>query len=575
MIADQPSRFTPSALLGTAGRRGWIDGLIRWTRSWSFVGVLVLVYVMMGLRALSDDRYLDDEGLLTHLYAEFLRRDFAATFFWLKVHPALAILNLPGTVLGLGGFFVLHVFIGAIGIVFIAIAARRADIREVGLAPLVLATSPLYVQGGASGIGNVDGVAVASGALALYLAPSPGLMAGLVAGVQPLVRFELGLLTLTLAIMALAAGGQWRFLCGLACAPLIYLGVGSIYHGTPAWFVQFPPAWGHWDPTTFTVVAEGVQLITAGKLVLSLGLAIPALPLLLVRRGDHAARRPFDVGLLIYLMVFLAAITLLPFARVAFGFHERYYLMGLPAVALLAARAADFFGTAHPRRSGRLVRITIAVACSAGAAWHGAWGFAAMSLATTVILAAGPRLAAAPAVAAAATLMFVVVGVTLPRGYRRHDELQMVTAWLRDRRAEFGHVPIYTNLKLLHAFASRSGHAPGFDIVGLIQPDMRRELFEWSNPANGQQQRIWQLAHEVFYGRGADPADIVDGRAPPGALLVLLADDIRTNEMFSPTFLRAWTRTLATSPQLLIAVLLPQAGDRPGNEAPPSPHGAP
>jgi hypothetical protein len=116
----------------------------------------------MGLSALADDRYLDDEGILTHLYADFLRRDFTATFFWLKSHPALALLNLPGAALGLNGFFVLHVLIGAAGVLCIAIAARRAGIREVGIAPLALATSPLYVAGGASGIANVDGAAVAA-----------------------------------------------------------------------------------------------------------------------------------------------------------------------------------------------------------------------------------------------------------------------------------------------------------------------------------------------------------------------------------------------------------------------------
>jgi hypothetical protein len=540
----------------TSTRQGWrIARLVRWTRSWSFVGTLVVGYVVMGFSALADDRYLDDEGILTHLYADFLRRDFTATFFWLKSHPALALLNLPGAALGLNGFFVLHVLIGAAGVLCIAIAARRAGIREVGIAPLALATSPLYVAGGASGIANVDGAAVAAGALALCLGPSPGIVAGLVAGTLPFVRFELALLTLSLALIGVRTARGGRFLAGIAAVPLGYVAAGALYHGNLLWFIDFPPAWGQWDPASFAVVAASVQSVSAGALVRSVGVTLPALPLLLLLPYGRGTLRPFEAPLLAYVIVFVPAITLLPFARVAFGFNDRYYLTALPAVALLAACAADRIPE-HAGRS-RLPRALAAIACAVAAAVAAAWALAGVALATAVIVAAGAGVAAGPALTAVSAVMLVGLAATLPRGYRGHPQMETVTHWLRDHRAEVGERPIYTNLKLLHAFASRSGGAPGFDIEGLIQPDMRKELLDWSNAENGQRARIWRLAQEAEYLLGADPVDIVEGRVPSGALLVLNTDDIRTEQMFPQRFLEARTQTRLRAPGVLIATVRP------------------
>ncbi len=278
-----------------------VDG-VHWMRTWRFVGLLVAGYVVIGMRAVADDRYLDDEGILTYLYSECVRREFVAAFFWLRSHPALTLLNLP---------------VGAAGIVLIAIAARRAGIREVGIAPLVMATSPLYVTRGASGIPNVDGAALAAGAL----------------------------------------------------------------------------------------------------------------------------------------------------------------------------------------------------------------------------------------------------GLTLPPGFEGHRELRTITQWLRDHRRELANVTVYTNLRLLDAYATHAGDARGFVIAELIQPDTKREALAWLNPANGQRERIWHVMHDVFYGRGADPSDIVEGRAPAGSLLVLETTDIRTEEMLPATLLSAHTRTLFSAPGVLITELRPPSAD--------------
>ncbi len=545
----------PVAAASPDGAEPRIERLVRWTRSWAFVAALVAFYVLFGLRALSDDRYLHDEGILTFTYAEFLRRDFVAAFFWLKSHPALALLNLPGAALGLGGFFVAHVLIGAAGVLGIAIAARRAGIREVGIAPLALVTSPLYLAGGPSGIGNVDGAAVAAGALALCLGRSPGLAAGLVAGILPFVRFELGLLTLALALIAVRTPRRRRFLAGIAALPFAYVAAGMVYHHNLLWFIDFPPAWGRWDPASFAVVAAGVQSMSAAALVRSVGVTLPALPLLLLLPHGRSTPRPFEAPLLMYVIVFVAAITLLPFARVAFGFDDRYYLTAAPTVALLAASAADRI----PELAGssRLPRALAATAGAVAAAASAAWSLAGVSLATAVIAAAGAFVAAGPALAAVSAIMLVGLAATLPYGYRSRSQMETVTHWLREHRAEVGELPIYTNLKLLHAFASRSGDTHGFDIEGLMQPDMRMELLGWSDAENGQRDRIWRLAHEAEYIRAADPADIIEGRVPSGTLLVLNTDDIRTEQMFPQRFLAARTQTRLRAPGVLIATVRP------------------
>ncbi|MEO7329434.1 MAG: hypothetical protein ABI193_12700, partial [Minicystis sp.] len=124
------------------------ERLLALTRSRGFVVALIAFYVAISARDLATDRYLHDEGLITYLFSSYLGRSPVEMLFYLKIKPVLAALNLPGTLVSLGGFYVNHVIVGALGIFFIAGAARALRLREPGVPPLLLALSPMYLAGG-------------------------------------------------------------------------------------------------------------------------------------------------------------------------------------------------------------------------------------------------------------------------------------------------------------------------------------------------------------------------------------------------------------------------------------------
>jgi hypothetical protein len=498
------------------------------TRSWGFVAAVTACFAATQAWLFHTGPLVHDEGLLTWLYSSYLSRDPVATLFFLKAKPPLAVLNLPGTMFGLAGFYVGHALIGCAGVVAMAAAARAASVREWGVATLLFACSPMYVVGTAAGFSNVDVAALT--ALALWLifrTPRPGFGTALVLSVLPGVRFEAAVFVLVAATALLARDRNLRFLAGLVALPAVYVAAGAVWHRDALWIWHFPPTFAHLKETGVFGIAENeVARASPADLTFAITTVTPAVGLALI--PARASPPWVRVGQLCT-MLFLASVILLPLAGAAMGFSERYFLQILPVAALLVATWIDSdvrgFGVAASWAFASGLAIVLA-----GRALDDRATFALVAVAATLAFATiawrrHTRLAAIGLVAFVVAwplsgLPLDVHRSTGPGGEREAE----VLAWLRAHSAERASRVVVTNLKLLDATLTFAKDAPPAEVHCLIQVDNEYELTQLTDAANGQRERVFSLARWRFYGRGVLAREFAAHPGPPGALVVLKKD---------------------------------------------------
>lgn len=535
-----------SATMNLAPRQAAVEQLARRLtiamESWTSVAVIVGAYLAFGGWSLATDRYLHDEGLLTWIFSSFLLHDPIPSLFFLKIKPALSLMNLPGTALGIGGFFYGHLLLCALGIVLSAAAAQRMGIRRYGLVALLVASSPMFLAGGPAGISNCDGAVILAGALLALASSTPSYLAGLILGVLPLVRFELGLPAIALVLATLPRARTMPFAAGLLSLPVIYWLGGSLYHRTLGWPALFFPAPWHWggEQGQFVAVAmtQPLDILTGN---VGLTTAFPLLAFVPVR-----SLRAEERWMLGGTLLFIVAISVFPMLRSLFGFSERYYLAVLPMMAILIVRAMDGH-EGPPARGNFMVALTVgcAIVCVAmgGLEWRFILSLVILG-GVSLLLRAGLRESAVAGLAlyllCSGPYAAQWVDIRRVRDSRPLDEAM---AWLGQHESARTQA-IYTNLHLLDVYAARSGHMPGLHVHGLIQLDVQHEIQSWTNASNGQRARIWSLLRWRFYGPGVMPSALV--RTPPsrGSLLLLDAWDPRTNDLFPEAWLDAHTRPL-------------------------------
>lgn len=553
---DPPRAGTPLASLRALVEAA-AERLLSLTRPRRFVVLLVVAYVAISARDLSHDRYLHDEGLITYLFSSYLSRAPVAMLFYLKIKPVLALLNLPGTLFGLGGFFVGHVLLGALGIVFVAGSARALGLREPGLPPLLVTFSPMYLAGGSAGISNVDGVMITAAAIWVLARPRAGVLAGLLLGILPWVRFELALFCAIAGLAVLWRDRSARFLVGLVAFPALYLAAGALYHEDALWLFHFRPVQA--DFRGLYPVDQEVEHLTTPHLLAGLLTVTPLLGALLIARPSRLDARE-RVGSF-FVALYLGLMVGLPLLRVAFGYSERYFLQALPVAALLIARlferVRDEGDQPLPARGWAALLTFFCLTLTLLPAGREA---VAVLVALGVVLGFAllarsglPRAGAVLSLAAAVAWPFLALPVDLSDPFTR-ARMYEASAWLRAHAVEARAHPVYTNLKLLDAYLRRSGALPGVEVRCFVQEDNLRELAEWTNPRNGQRDKVLELVRWRFYGVGAFPGDLVNGGAPAGSLLVL-EDDPRLTLVGTDAFLAAHTTVLERTPQLTIAVL--------------------
>jgi hypothetical protein len=502
-----------------------LERSVAFTRGWPFVAIVTALFVCAGLAWVRADAFVEDEGLLSHQLAELLACDPLAATFFLKVKPVSAAVHLPAVLLGLDVFYVWHVLIGAACIPLTAMAARRLGLAEPGVPVVVVALSPLLLAGSPSGITNVDGVVFGLVGLVLVLSRMP-LAAGLVAGALPLARFEMSLMSLLIAAIALTRERPWRFVVGAPVVPASYLAAGAVYHGNLLWFLEYPPVWGDLAAPGMEVIATTAGSLTPGMFAAALAhvsLAIAAIPLLRVGSLPVAERL-----MIAYLVGYTTAITLPAEAHYSFGFTERYYLGVLPAAALLAGRLAE-------ERVSR-ARIVVPAVLAVLLYWTGphaitgsvegvSWPWRLAVVGFLLAVPAMPFVAPATRVAILAVGLAAFVPCALPSlsiaRLRNEPRVDVAADWLARHPGATGGKTAYTNVRTLGARVRHIDSPGSLDVRRLLQPDSLVEVTSWTNGTNGQREAMLACMRSSRYGSTEEPSILLDGTAPPGTLVIL------------------------------------------------------
>lgn len=515
--------------------------------------VLVAVYVGAGIGLAVTDYALNDEGLLTHYWASFARRDFVPVFFFQRSHPVLSAFYAGVSAWGHQATMVAHVLVAATALPMVAATARSLGYRLPNLPALLLAVSPLYFFGGPAGFANVDGVVGITLVLYLLCARRLPVAAGLVAGLLPWMRFELGTFSAVMAVDALVTARDRRFLLGIVVFPLAYAVTGALYHHDALWLVHFPAS----TPVDAEDRIWESQMIGLSYL-LEPALALTPVAALAVLLPVKRLQR-VEIALLVYAVCVVVTINVLPMFRIGnFGAAPRYMMHLLPALALLVGRALEpWWEGERPGLGALLGAMVLAVWLATRQVDERATGILLVGY-TLVLAAAWLR---RDTVAVGLATMLAVAGPLLPLRTdvgRAADAkyLGPMVAWLMAHPAQITG-PIYTNSQLLGPFLER--RLPGADVVHMAGPEMVRGL-GIGNPNNGQRERIWEVARGL-YGKTLF-APIAPDDLPGNALLVIDVT-VRVPSLLPPATWSSRLDVLAETPDFFVARL------RPGAPAPP------
>ena len=513
------------------------------------ISLLTIAYIGAGFVFVHTDYTLNDEGLLTHYWASWARQDFFPVFFFQKVKPILCVLYLPFSVGGVHATLAAHVVVSSLSIPMIASTARALGHRLPNLPAIVLALSPLYFFGGSAALSNIDGAVGVTLVFYLLGVQRWPLLAGMVAGLLPWVRFELALFALVIALSAVTSERDRSALLGLLIFPVLYAAAGALYHRDPLWLVHFPPS-APLDPGNPVYRGQLIGLRYFLEPALALTPAAAAVAALRVGRLGRLERVA-----LIYALAATAAVHVLPIFKIGnFGASPRYSVHVLPVLALLLGRAVE------PWWEGERLRASGLVATLLLAAWMATRQtdqrviipFLVVYAMIVTIARLHPGALAVmlvAALAAAGPLLPVrfEIGRAITAPY-----LDPIVEWLQAHPAEAA-APIYTNSQLLAPFLENRGRPPGAGVFFVVGVEMVREELFLTNPNNGQRERLIRVGSTDLYGKTivglVRPDDL-----PPGSLLALRVES-RLPLLFPEAVWAQRLEVLAESPLYRIARL--------------------
>ncbi len=490
------------------------ERLMRWlVEDPAVIWLLTIAYILFGLLFVHSDYTLNDEGLLTHYWASWLRRDFLPVFFFQRVHPVLVVLYAPFSAAGAHATLVAHVLVGAAAIPLMAAIARALGQRLPNLPALTVALSPLYFYGGAAGFPNVDGIVGMVLALYLLCVRHWAFAAGLVVGMLPWTRFELAVFCAVMAVYVLVMRRDRSLVLGMAVFPLLYAATGALYHHDALWLTHFPPA----TPIDPTNPIYGNQLIGLRYFLEPAAAVTPAAGIAAALSLERL--RPVERALLVYAVLSVMAIHGLPILGIGnFGAAPRYSMHVLPAFAFFVGRALE-----PPWEGKRPALASLGIA-----ALVGIWLATRQedSRAVPILIAAYAVIWAAAwlragTVATALTVVLILSGPLLPlrTNVGAPSYLAAIFAWLQ-ARPELGNVPVYTTAHLLAPYLEN--RLPGTNVYHIAGIDSVKEMEALTNP-DGQRARIRRLCAADLYGKTLLPP-IAPDDLPSGALLVLRKD---------------------------------------------------
>lgn len=481
------------------------------------IAILTIAYVAVGLLFVRTGYTMHDEGLLTHYWASWARQDFVPVFFYQKVKPVLAAIYAPFTAAGIQATMAAHVVVASMAIPMIAATARALGHRLPNLPAIILGFSPIFLFGGSAGLSNIDGLVGVIAVFYLLAVRDRPLVAGIVTGLLPWVRFELGIFFIVVGLYGIYSKRDRSLLAGLVVFPLVYGLSGALYHGDLLWMLHFPPS-APYDPDNPMWRAEKIGL------EYFLGPALALCPAAAVVLALHVRRlKAVEHLVLAYGVAATVTVQLLPIFKIGnFGAAPRYSVHILPALALLLSRAVEPWWDGERPRHSRLAVIFIAAAWMATRESQPAVVAGFLAAYAAVLAAAWfrpgvPAVLLVAALAAAAPLLPVrfEVGRAITASY-----LDPMVEWLESHPEE-ARKPIFTNSQLLGPFLEGRGWSGGA-VNFMTGVDMTKEG-ELLNHANGQYERVGRLARSDLYGRGVmapfTPADV-----PEQALFALRVD---------------------------------------------------
>src|SRR5262245_36556552 len=120
--------------------------------AWGIAGL----FVVTGLVAVHAHTFLNNEGVLTWIFAGLMSESPLDMLFLFKARPPISLLYAPVAALGLTPFLWGHVLLAAFAIPVTASLARRFDHESPNLSAALVACSPLYFAGAAAGVQNTD-----------------------------------------------------------------------------------------------------------------------------------------------------------------------------------------------------------------------------------------------------------------------------------------------------------------------------------------------------------------------------------------------------------------------------------
>jgi hypothetical protein len=332
----------------------------------SQAGAIAIALAFLAFATTRGLAYLNDEGLLPFEYLQGFHSEPLAFFFMSKGKPVLQTLYALPALAGLQGYLIAHGIVGAIGVWLISQAARRFGIGRPNLAGWFLATSTIFAVSAANGIPNSDGAAFFALFLLLY-ASDRRIAAGVVLGMLPLVRHELGVITVTFAAWDVLRRRRLDMALAVGAFPAAYVLAGALYHRDLFWVfslwvnpTEIPPELKDWKTLTILDALRYHVLAFPNNSPFLGAWSLAGIFLVLRRRQWPLLVLP--IAMLLSAAAFASMQTGTSVA--ALDLRLRAYLLLAPPMAVLAAFGLSF---ALQRREAAWLRVT---AISLALAWQ-------------------------------------------------------------------------------------------------------------------------------------------------------------------------------------------------------------
>ncbi len=351
----------------TASSNGFfqkLDAIDKWLFE-SRAGAVAMSLLFFVFTAATGLRFLNDEGTLPIEFISAFLNEPMAIFFMTKAKPVLLLIYGVPMMFGIRGYLFAHCLIGSTGVFLICEAARGFKVGRPNIAGLFLATNTIYFVSVACGFPNADGVVIVVLFLMLYTHDRT-FLAGLVLGLLPLVRHELGVISAVFVGLDILKHRRIKMTIATALLPAIYILAGAIYLGDLFWVFT------NWlNTTNVPVEYRDWRIFTVPEALNYHVLAFPNNSPLLTLAALAGivvifVKRRFDLLVFPIIVLLTAAMFLWLQTGTAIGFVDmglRSYLMFAPFMAVLAAMALSL------RFKGSSLLVLVFAALSLG--WQG------------------------------------------------------------------------------------------------------------------------------------------------------------------------------------------------------------